>query len=62
MKNPRANPVAEFFYNLIKEYSNINHTCPYDVSAKKLSTKINKNAVIKTSSKMKLLSFKNINF
>ncbi|XP_069963885.1 uncharacterized protein [Bactrocera oleae] len=30
MKNPRANPVAEFFYNLIKEYSNINHTCPYD--------------------------------
>ncbi|XP_039954156.1 uncharacterized protein LOC120770621 [Bactrocera tryoni] len=30
MKNPRANPVAEFFYKIMKEYSNLNHTCPYD--------------------------------
>ncbi|XP_054739344.1 uncharacterized protein LOC129245287 [Anastrepha obliqua] len=30
LKNPKSNPVAEFFYNVMKEYSNTNHTCPYD--------------------------------
>ncbi|KAH8383642.1 hypothetical protein KR009_009779, partial [Drosophila setifemur] len=30
LKNPSANPIANFFYGLIKNYSNLDHTCPYD--------------------------------
>ncbi|EDV57421.1 uncharacterized protein Dere_GG24834 [Drosophila erecta] len=30
LKSPKSNPVALYFYNFYKEYSNMNHTCPYD--------------------------------
>ncbi|XP_043660348.1 uncharacterized protein LOC122624730 isoform X1 [Drosophila teissieri] len=30
LKYPKSNPVALFFYNCFKEYSNMNHTCPFD--------------------------------
>ncbi|EDW44260.1 uncharacterized protein LOC6616347 [Drosophila sechellia] len=29
LKSPNSNPVALFFYNCFKEYSNMNHTCPF---------------------------------
>ncbi|KAH8383222.1 hypothetical protein KR009_007479, partial [Drosophila setifemur] len=37
--NPRSNPVFSYFYEFIKDISNINHTCPYnhDVIMEKLS-------------------------
>ncbi|XP_044314482.1 uncharacterized protein LOC123037502 [Drosophila rhopaloa] len=40
LKNTDANPIAKFFYELIKSHSNMNHTCPYDhdVIIDKLST------------------------
>ncbi|KAH8304080.1 hypothetical protein KR059_000155, partial [Drosophila kikkawai] len=30
LKNPRSNPVASYFYDFIKNNSNLNHPCPYD--------------------------------
>lgn len=30
--NSRRDPIMNIFYRLISDYSNINHTCPYDVS------------------------------
>ncbi|XP_067627770.1 uncharacterized protein [Eurosta solidaginis] len=30
MRNPKANSVVSFFYSILKEFSNINHTCPYN--------------------------------
>ncbi|KAH8253072.1 hypothetical protein KR032_003522, partial [Drosophila birchii] len=30
MKNPRSNPVGKYFYDFIKNHSNLNHSCPYD--------------------------------
>jgi len=32
LKSRNPNPIALYFYNLFKDYSNINHTCPYNVS------------------------------
>ncbi|EDV57337.2 uncharacterized protein LOC6541255 [Drosophila erecta] len=29
-KNQKSNPVAFYLYNLFKDYSNLNHSCPYD--------------------------------
>ncbi|KAH8283518.1 hypothetical protein KR018_004637 [Drosophila ironensis] len=29
-KNPKSNPVATYFYNSFKDFSNMNHSCPYD--------------------------------
>lgn len=31
-KHQRSNPVFYYFFNFFKDYSNINHSCPYDVS------------------------------
>lgn len=28
----RVNPMANFLFSLFEEYSNINHTCPFNVS------------------------------
>ncbi|XP_017058106.1 uncharacterized protein LOC108099245 [Drosophila ficusphila] len=30
LKNPKGNPVTSYFYELIREFSNMNHTCPFD--------------------------------
>ncbi|XP_037941041.1 uncharacterized protein LOC119673991 [Teleopsis dalmanni] len=30
IRNPARNPVANLFYQFLKEFSNINHACPYD--------------------------------
>nr|NP_001036537.1 uncharacterized protein Dmel_CG33632 [Drosophila melanogaster]ABI31087.1 uncharacterized protein Dmel_CG33632 [Drosophila melanogaster] len=30
LKSRNPNPIALYFYNLFKDYSNINHTCPYN--------------------------------
>nr|XP_036675508.1 uncharacterized protein LOC118878125 isoform X1 [Drosophila suzukii] len=30
LKNPSSQPIAEFFYELFRSHSNMNHTCPYD--------------------------------
>ncbi|XP_036672415.1 uncharacterized protein [Drosophila suzukii] len=30
LKFPKSNPVVTFFYEFFKDFSNINHTCPYD--------------------------------
>ncbi|KAH8353908.1 hypothetical protein KR067_001067, partial [Drosophila pandora] len=40
VNNPKANPVALYFYNVFKEFSNMNHSCPYnhDVVVEKLTT------------------------
>ncbi|KAH8353967.1 hypothetical protein KR067_006198, partial [Drosophila pandora] len=42
VNNPKANPVALFFFNLFKEVSNMNHSCPYnhDVIVEKLTSDI----------------------
>ncbi|XP_070072341.1 uncharacterized protein [Drosophila takahashii] len=39
LKNTTSQPIAKFFYELIKSNSNINHSCPYnhDVMIEKLS-------------------------
>ncbi|XP_033173544.1 uncharacterized protein LOC117150663 [Drosophila mauritiana] len=29
-KNQKSNPIAGYFYSFFKDYSNINHSCPYD--------------------------------
>lgn len=34
LKNRKANPIANYFFDFIKEISNMNHSCPYDVSSK----------------------------
>lgn len=34
LKNPASNLVAKFYYEFLKSYSNINHTCPYYVSSR----------------------------
>ncbi|XP_030371992.1 uncharacterized protein LOC115622235 [Scaptodrosophila lebanonensis] len=26
----RTNPASQYFYSLVKDYTNVNHTCPYD--------------------------------
>lgn len=31
LTSPNPNPVALYFYNFSKDYSNINHSCPFDV-------------------------------
>jgi len=31
LKNPKRNPIASYFYDFIKDISNMNHTCPFDV-------------------------------
>ncbi|XP_043644860.1 uncharacterized protein LOC122614352 [Drosophila teissieri] len=28
--NRKSNPVASYFFNFFKDYSNMNHSCPYD--------------------------------
>ncbi|XP_017065644.1 uncharacterized protein LOC108104212 [Drosophila eugracilis] len=30
LKNTKSNLIADFFYSLLRPYSNLNHTCPYD--------------------------------
>ncbi|XP_022220767.1 uncharacterized protein LOC111072977 [Drosophila obscura] len=30
LKNETYNPVANYFYELIRDHSNMNHTCPFD--------------------------------
>ncbi|KAH8347329.1 hypothetical protein KR059_009153, partial [Drosophila kikkawai] len=32
IRNPKSNPVFSYLYSLFKTYSNMNHTCPYNVS------------------------------
>ncbi|KAH8293476.1 hypothetical protein KR054_000816, partial [Drosophila jambulina] len=34
MKNPKSNPIAAYLYGFFKNHSNMNHTCPYNVSLK----------------------------
>ncbi|XP_032583371.1 uncharacterized protein LOC116803586 [Drosophila sechellia] len=29
-KNQKSNPIAGYLYSLFKDYSNMNHSCPYD--------------------------------
>ncbi|KPU72870.1 uncharacterized protein Dana_GF28102 [Drosophila ananassae] len=38
LRNPNANPVFAFFYGFYHDFSNLNHTCPYnhDVIVEKL--------------------------
>ncbi|XP_070069814.1 uncharacterized protein [Drosophila takahashii] len=38
-KNQKSNPVASYFYDFFREFSNINHSCPYnhDLVVDKLS-------------------------
>ncbi|XP_017077345.1 uncharacterized protein LOC108112106 [Drosophila eugracilis] len=40
LKNQKSNPVAAYLYNFVKDYSNMNHTCPYshDLVVDKVST------------------------
>ncbi|KAH8363456.1 hypothetical protein KR084_010649, partial [Drosophila pseudotakahashii] len=40
LKNTTSQPIAKFFYELLKSHSNMNHTCPYDhdIIIDKLST------------------------
>ncbi|KAH8355569.1 hypothetical protein KR200_005821, partial [Drosophila serrata] len=33
LRNPKSNPVANFIYGTIREYTNLNHSCPLFVSA-----------------------------
>ncbi|XP_016959689.1 uncharacterized protein LOC108031000 [Drosophila biarmipes] len=42
IKNQKSNPVAKFFYDLIKNISNLNHSCPYyhDIIVDKFSSDI----------------------
>ncbi|KAH8262217.1 hypothetical protein KR038_012136, partial [Drosophila bunnanda] len=35
IKNPTSSPVAWFFYGLFLPFSNVNHSCPFDVSTSK---------------------------
>jgi len=35
LKNPQANPIANYFYSFLRYHSNLNHTCPYNVSLRK---------------------------
>ncbi|XP_033153082.1 uncharacterized protein LOC117136304 [Drosophila mauritiana] len=39
-KHQKANPVAKYFFDMIKEFSNLNHSCPYnsDIIVEKLTT------------------------
>lgn len=39
--NQKSNPVAQYFYSLYRDVSNINHSCPYNVRTwfKKLKNK-----------------------
>ncbi|XP_039149212.2 uncharacterized protein LOC6736799, partial [Drosophila simulans] len=30
IKNPKSNPVAHYIYRLFKDFSNVNHTCPFN--------------------------------
>ncbi|XP_070851639.1 uncharacterized protein [Drosophila suzukii] len=30
LKNKKRNPIASYFYDFIKDISNMNHTCPFD--------------------------------
>ncbi|XP_050741775.1 uncharacterized protein LOC127010807 [Drosophila biarmipes] len=30
LKSPKSNPVAFFFYELFRDFSNMNHTCPFN--------------------------------
>jgi len=39
-KNQKSNPVAGYIYSLFRSFSNMNHSCPYDVSL--FTTPINK--------------------
>jgi len=32
LKNPNTNPVAKFVFESYSSYTNINHSCPYNVS------------------------------
>ena len=41
MKGSRNNLIHSFFYSLFADYSNINHSCPYDVSSEKFVRCIN---------------------
>ncbi|KAH8304081.1 hypothetical protein KR059_000161, partial [Drosophila kikkawai] len=40
LKNQKSNPIASYFYGFLTEYSNMNHSCPYDhdIVVDKLST------------------------
>ncbi|KAH8237192.1 hypothetical protein KR038_006257, partial [Drosophila bunnanda] len=40
LKNQKSNPIASYFYGFLTEYSNMNHSCPYDhdIVVEKLST------------------------
>ncbi|XP_017071313.2 uncharacterized protein LOC108107978 [Drosophila eugracilis] len=42
LRHQKASPVAKYFYDIFKEVSNINHSCPYnhDIVLDKLSTDI----------------------
>lgn len=34
LNNPNSNPVIVYLHGFFKSHSNMNHTCPYDVSSK----------------------------
>ncbi|KAH8330267.1 hypothetical protein KR067_000677, partial [Drosophila pandora] len=40
LKNRKANPIASYFYDFIREISNMNHTCPFnhDLIVEQLTT------------------------
>ncbi|KAH8346763.1 hypothetical protein KR084_010511, partial [Drosophila pseudotakahashii] len=42
IKNQKSNPVAKYFYEFIKNISNVNHSCPYnhDFIVEKLSSDV----------------------
>ncbi|KAH8353626.1 hypothetical protein KR084_012258, partial [Drosophila pseudotakahashii] len=42
LNHQKSNPVAQFFFDIIKESTNLNHSCPYnhDIVVEKLSTEI----------------------
>ncbi|KAH8232234.1 hypothetical protein KR032_002460, partial [Drosophila birchii] len=42
VRNPKSNPIANFIYGTFREYSNINHSCPFyhGVTIEKLPTDI----------------------
>ncbi|KAH8285647.1 hypothetical protein KR054_011907, partial [Drosophila jambulina] len=49
LKNPMSNPVANYFHGFFKNYSNLNHPCPFnhDLVLEKLSSEFVNNRITK---------------
>nr|XP_017006249.2 uncharacterized protein LOC108063612 [Drosophila takahashii] len=52
LNHQKSNPVAKFFFDIVKENANVNHSCPYnhDIVVEKLSTEIINHHVTKVLS------------